>query len=731
MTGRRIVAGMAFSMLALASMAGCAHSSGVAVSPPERAPAFSFVVMGDNRPGGSGDGIAQPQAFHRAIAEVNLFDPDLVVIVGDLILGYTQDVAKLNAMWDAFDAACAKFTVPYYQVIGNHDVSTEKMQRLYLERYGRRFPLFYSFDHEGCHFIVLDSDLHGEYRNVTGAQVEWLKADLERSKGARKTFVFLHYPLWNYSESDWMSKVHPLLAEYGVDTVFCGHEHTYRKDPTLDGVRYIVTGGAGAPFEGAEVTGGFFHYCVVSVRGDDVSIAVVRTGEVENEEIVNQEVWRKRDVVVSRLAPLAIKLKRGAAKLPGQLEIVVENPFEEALSGTLTWQVPDGSPWRLPKREEQISVEPGARQTLTVPVPPGGSSTDLTPISPLPTAQWDLMVGRRSLMTEQKAEIIVDRWPYAQAMSVLSAGARMEGVRPILAAPVTQARLVLPVKNPTQWTMRSDLSVEIPDACRWKVTPLTRTVAKLAPGKEAEVAFDVRFKGNADDVFPLPRVSSVVVVDGEEVLRDSAPLPVNVRPLFAAKEFVAPCRRAAAPPKLDGVLNDAVWKQSDVLSGFLRMNPLRASDYRTEVRLARDARNLYVAFRCGEPNLPGLVVDAAGRDKDVWKDDCVEVFIDTNLDRKTYFHFIFNAAGVVQDGRQMDDSWNGECTVKTGREANAWTAEIAIPWATLGLDAPEIGTRIGLELARTRAQEPGEISQWAPTRIWNHEPERFGTLSVE
>ena len=54
------------------------------------------------------------------------------------------------------------------------------------------------------------------------------------------------------------------------------------------------------------------------------------------------------------------------------------------------------------------------------------------------------------------------------------------------------------------------------------------------------------------------------------------------------------------------------------------------------------------------------------------------------------------------------------------------TIEVAIPWETIGLEAPKPGQRIGLGLARLRAQPPAEATQWSPTFGSNHEPEQFG-----
>ncbi len=136
-----------------------------------------------------------------------------------------------------------------------------------------------------------------------------------------------------------------------------------------------------------------------------------------------------------------------------------------------------------------------------------------------------------------------------------------------------------------------------------------------------------------------------------------------------------------------------------------------------------------MSFRCHEPNLAGLVINVTDRDGSVWFDDSVEIFLDTNLDRKTYFQLVFNPAAVASDGIGASRAWNGLFAAKAGREAEAWTLEVAVPWATLQMEPPTPGQRIGLEVVRNRAQS-GELTQWSPTYGHNHIPQQYGTLTI-
>jgi len=707
-------------------------AAGSEVATPDRAEAFSFVAMGDNRPHGDSDRITQPPHFVRAIDEINLLDPDFVVICGDLIYGYTSDEKLLHRMWDDYDAAIAEFEVPAYPVIGNHDVSNEVMQRVYLERYGDQYPLFYSFDYKGCHFIAVNSDLHGEYNTVTGEQLQWLEQDLESHRDAARTFVFLHKPLWRFgSDSNWMSDVHPLLAKHQVHTVFAGHTHVYTKCNEIDGVRYIITGGAGAEIGRNEVAGELYHYCLVTVRGDDVSMAVIRTGYVENEDVVTEEVARKAGALEAELRSARLRVPRSSGALPAETSVAVRNPFEEPLTGTLVWDVPEGSPVDIQEREMAIAVEPGQTRIVTVNLADAVPLTELREGTPLPVGRWTLSVGNRVLLNDSEARLVPDRWPYTVVRGPLRQAALMREVEPLVADMQLRTTLRLPVPNPSDWDMEYAMQWQFAQDCRWTVTPESQTV-RLAAGKDGAAEFEVAFEGEPAEVFPFPRLESLVKLGGEKVLETSARLPVQAKALLAKATYVADCVRTETAPKVDGRLDEQLWGECPAASNFVRLQADGRSDYQTEARFACDGENLYVGLRCHEPNLAGLQVKVAERDGPTWSDDCVELFLDTNLDRKTYYHYAINAAGFVYDGYGFDSTWDGPCRVEAGREENAWVVEMAVPWQTLEMEPPKSGTTLGLEIVRARIQGGREVSQWAPTlNKSNHTPERFGVLVIQ
>ena len=101
---------------------------------------------------------------------------------------------------------------------------------------------YYSFDHANVHFIVLDS--HFSSNTAGSPMMVWLEADLQATT-ADWVVAYWHHPPYSKGllhdsdvegrEIDMRQNVLPLLEDYGVDLVLCGHSHSYERSPLLDG----------------------------------------------------------------------------------------------------------------------------------------------------------------------------------------------------------------------------------------------------------------------------------------------------------------------------------------------------------------------------------------------------------------------------------------------------------------------------------------------------------------
>jgi hypothetical protein len=148
-------------------------------------------------------------------------------------------------------------------VPGNHDYYTSGAEG-YFSYFGRQAGPdrrgYYSFDHGGWHFIMLNSSVD---LSPSSEQYRWLISDLATSKDSLCTIAVLHYPAFNSGTTHGsvvaMRPAFEALYNSGVEIALSGHEHVYERfapqkaDGTADparGVRQFTVGTGGAVLMG-------------------------------------------------------------------------------------------------------------------------------------------------------------------------------------------------------------------------------------------------------------------------------------------------------------------------------------------------------------------------------------------------------------------------------------------------------------------------------------------------
>jgi len=196
-----------------------------------------------------------------------------------------------------------------------------------------------------------------------------------------------------------------------------------------------------------------------------------------------------------------------------------------------------------------------------------------------------------------------------------------------------------------------------------------------------------------------------------------------------------PCYRVESPPTIDGRLNDPQWKSVPRVTGFVQFGQGQGaySRFQTFARAAWDDRALYVSFECLTPHPDGLEIGDTERDGAVGRGDSIEIFLDTNRDRRTYFQIVSNPGAGVYDGKEMDKSWNADYDVKADIGESSWSLEIAIPFNSLGVSVPEDKTEWGVNLCRNippaqTGRERVLYTSWIDIKGGFHKPAQFGTL---
>jgi len=265
---------------------------------------FQFVIIGDRTGGANKEG-----TFKIAIDQLKLLHPQFIINVGDLIEGYSDKKAELNAEWDGIDAKIKALNIPFFRTPGNHDIANKVAQEVWRERYG---STYYHFIYKNTLFIVLDSenppreappgmkqkiDLYNRLQTEDPAkakamlnefmsdksvvaglakpvvfdkdQMAYIKKTLAQYPNVRWTFVFLHEPAWEKSTGNF-NEIQKLLKDR-KHTIFAGHLHYYDYD-NIDGHEHITMGPAGASFH-HEGPGNVDHIMLVTMTNEGPKMA--------------------------------------------------------------------------------------------------------------------------------------------------------------------------------------------------------------------------------------------------------------------------------------------------------------------------------------------------------------------------------------------------------------------------------------------------------------------------
>ena len=315
---------------------------------PGKDDSFRFVVMGDNT-SSRVDG-----KWAQAIEQANGLAPDFVINVGDLIDGYSEDPAQLDAMWRDFAAITGKLNAPFFICPGNHDVSNDTMLKDYIARWGRDGRSYYSFDYRGCHFIVLDSTSASRLPEFAEEQFAWLATDLAAAKDAKHVFMFFHYPAWQDDVPFWNRLV--AMVDPAKTSVYTGHWHEHFSCKPA-GIQSYVMGVTGAEAGGGIDIGQARMIAHVAVTDGKPRMLILPVDQVRAGEYLPEELLQQR-MEVAR----AIRITPRLSEEGLELTVTQGNPYKVPVTVLLTSLPPEGEP----SGPVRLVVQPGQEQMTTL-----------------------------------------------------------------------------------------------------------------------------------------------------------------------------------------------------------------------------------------------------------------------------------------------------------------------------------------------------------------------------
>jgi len=195
-----------------------------------------------------------------------------------------------------------------------------------------------------------------------------------------------------------------------------------------------------------------------------------------------------------------------------------------------------------------------------------------------------------------------------------------------------------------------------------------------------------------------------------------------------AGQTTVPIPKIEADVEIDGNLDEAVWRQAAVLTGFSLYQPFdqRPAPDSTEVLVWYSSNAIYFGIRAFEPH-GQVTATLADRDR-IGSDDNVEIHLDTFDERNRAFVFLVNPFGVQADGTKNETGgFIPGANVMPGQDdlsadfvwqsrgrliEGGYVVEVRIPFASLRY--PLLAEqRWGLQIDR-HVQHNGYEETWTP-----------------
>ena len=255
-----------FLGISILLFSGCKQSANTNAEQDENGFSFAFLTDIHLQPERSAEA-----GFQWAINEVNKRKPDFVLTGGDLVMDVlNQSYGRSDSLYNLYIKLSGKFDMPVYNTVGNHEVygwsrdekdieqHPEFGKKMFEKRLGERY---YTFNHKGWQFIILDAIYRGEGGGYTGRideeQILWLVEELQKVDKETPIAISLHIPMISsisqirqgsegraagtvISNS---KEVLQLFFEHNLRLVLQGHHH-FLEDIYVQNQVHFITGGA-------------------------------------------------------------------------------------------------------------------------------------------------------------------------------------------------------------------------------------------------------------------------------------------------------------------------------------------------------------------------------------------------------------------------------------------------------------------------------------------------------
>lgn len=348
---------------------------------PQREPdRFRTIFFGDTQP----RNVQEVEYFTHDIAEdLRGFPGAFGVTLGDVVF---DDLS----VFGPHNEAVALIGMPWYNVLGNHDVNFDFVDDMTSdETFERVFgPGTYSFDYGPVHYVVLDNVVF--YRNdedkaayrggLSDEQLRFCVNDLKHVSKDQLVVYMMHIPLRGVPER---AELFDMLREYPYTLSISGHTHTLEHEffgaeqgnPGYEHHHYVAVTACGSWWTGAPDERGIPHattsdgvpngYTIITFDGTGYSM---KFRGADGEADGQMRIWTPEVVSRGELADAEVVVNVFAGSARSVVEMRVDGGPWEAMRHD---QRPDPYFEAMKRLEESETPPPGRK------LPGAGRSTHI------------------------------------------------------------------------------------------------------------------------------------------------------------------------------------------------------------------------------------------------------------------------------------------------------------------------------------------------------------------
>ena len=178
-------------------------------------------------------------------------------------------------------------------------------------------------------------------------------------------------------------------------------------------------------------------------------------------------------------------------------------------------------------------------------------------------------------------------------------------------------------------------------------------------------------------------------------------------------------KRITSNIKIDGVLDDAAWKEASKADKFIESRPVslrtESADNASEVYIAYNNEGIFVGGYFHEKTKDSISTELIGRDG-FGNNDFGGVIIDTYLDKLNGFEYFVTPLGEQMDSKvspgNEDFSWNAVWQSASKINNDGWSFEMFIPFSAIRFGKKHVQDW-GLNIMRRR-KKTGQDFFWQP-----------------